>query len=261
MSSRISSAVAAQLARSSESPRISASLGGPVQRHPAHQLRGDVVLRLAARLPDSLVGLLPDLDRALRLRLDDRPEPAREALAAAGVEQDRVERRPEDVVLALVEGAVADPYRACPHVAGEIVAGRLGEVAASVDSVHDLKRPVLVGLQVGHELHELVRLPVEVQEVERLQREGRVADPGEPVVPVPLAPGGLGQRGGQRCHGRARRHVGEALDRQGRALDRLPEGMVRHPRLGDPPPPVPGGLRHPGVRLVDVVRRHELPRP
>ena len=48
-------------------------LRGPVHRDPAHQLGGDVVLGLAARLPDPLVRLLPDLRRALGLRLDDRP--------------------------------------------------------------------------------------------------------------------------------------------------------------------------------------------
>ena len=95
-----------------------------VQRDPAHQLGGDVVLRLAARLPDPLVGVPPDTGRALRLGLDDRPEPAGQALAAAGVEQDRVEHRAEDVVLALVEGAVADPDRAGARVAREVVPRR-----------------------------------------------------------------------------------------------------------------------------------------
>src|SRR6185436_12853219 len=72
-----------------------------VERDPAHELRRDVVLRLAAGLPDSLVWLLPDLDRAFGLRLHDRPEPAGEALALSRVEQDRVEHGAEDVVLAL----------------------------------------------------------------------------------------------------------------------------------------------------------------
>ena len=157
---------------------------------------------------------------ALRLGLDDRPQPPRHALAAARMEQDRVERRPEDVVLALVEGAVADPHRVGSGVPGELVARGLGQVAAPVDPVHDLERPVLVRLEVGDELHELVGLPVQVQEVQRLQREGRVADPGEAVVPVALSARRLGQRGGERRDRGAGRHVGEALDRQRRALDR-----------------------------------------
>ncbi len=57
------------------------ALGQPraaVQRHPAHQLRGHVVLGLAARLPDPLIGLLPDRERAAR------PGPRSPATAAAG---------------------------------------------------------------------------------------------------------------------------------------------------------------------------------
>ena len=42
------------------------------------------------------------------LRLHQRPQPSRETLAAAGVDQHRVEYGPEHVVLALIEGAVTD---------------------------------------------------------------------------------------------------------------------------------------------------------
>ena len=177
MSAWISSAVARQVALQL---RVAADLGqlrGAVERDPAHELGGDVVLRLAARLPDALVGLAPDLRGALGLRLDDRPEPPRQALAVPRVEQDRVEHGAEDVVLPLVERAVADPHGPCARVAGEVVARRLGQVAPTVDPVHDLERAVLVRLEVGDELHELVGLPVQVQPVERLEREGRVAHP------------------------------------------------------------------------------------
>ena len=194
MSARISSAVARPRRLQLRVAADLGQLGGAVQRDPAHELRRDVVLGLAARLPDALVGLLPDLRRALGLRLDDRPQPPRQALAAAGVQQDRVQHRAEDVVLALVEGAVADPHRARAGVAGEVVARGLGEVAAAVDPVHDLQRAVLVGLEVGDELHELLGLPVEVQVVQRLQRERAVAHPREAVVPVALAAGCLRQR-------------------------------------------------------------------
>ena len=54
--------------------------------------------------------------------------------------------------------------------------------------------------------------------VQRLQREGRVADPRVAVVPVALAAGRLRQRGGQRGDHRAGGHVGQALEGQRRAL-------------------------------------------
>ena len=216
------------------------------------------MLRRAARLPDPLVGLAPHLRRALRLGLDDRPQPARQPVAAAGVEQDRVEHRAEHVVLALVERAVADPDRPRSGVAREVVPRGLRQVPAAVDPVHDLERAVLVGLEVGDELHELVRLPVEVEEVQRLEREGRVAHPGEAVVPVALTARGLRQGGGQRRHRRPGRHVGEALDRERRALNRVAPAVVRETGPPEPPTPEPRRCREPGVGLVDVLRRRQL---
>ena len=97
--------------------------------------------------------------------------------------------------------------------------------------------PSSLGFEVGDELHELVGLPVEVQPVQRLQGEGRVAHPGVAVVPVPLASGRLRQRRRERGHGRAGRHVREALDRQRRTLDRLPPPVIGDPRPVEPVPP------------------------
>ena len=209
-------------------------LGRAVERDPAHQLRRDVVLRRSARLPDPLVGLAPDLRRALGLGLDDRPQPLRQSLALVRVEQDRVEHRAEDVVLPLVVGAVPDPDGLGARVPGQVVEGRLGQVAATVDPVHDLQRAVLVGLEVRDELHELVGLPVEVEPVERLQREGRVPHPRVPVVPVPLAAGRLRERRRQRGDGRTGRHVGEALDRERGALHRVAPPVVGDARACEP---------------------------
>ena len=103
------------------------------------------MLGLAAGLPDALVGFAPHLGGALGLRLDDRPQPPRQPLAAAGVQQDRVQDGAEHVVLALVERSVADPHRSGTRVAGQVVAGGLGQVAPAVDPVHDLQRAVSVG--------------------------------------------------------------------------------------------------------------------
>ncbi len=141
-----------------------------------------------------------------------------------------------------------------PGVAGEVVARGLGQVAAAVDPVHDLQRPVLVGLEVGDELHELLGLPVEVQVVQRLQREGRVAQPRVAVVPVALAAGRLRQRGRERRDGRAGRHVGEALDRERRALDRVAPAVVGDARAARASARQKrGGRGEPRVGLVDAL--------
>jgi hypothetical protein len=105
------------------------------------------------------------------------------------VQQDRVECRAVDVVLPLVEGAVADADRLRAAVAGEIFADRFSQIAATVDSIHDLQPAVVVAVEVGHELHEFVGLPVEQQIVQRPQQERRVAQPGVAVVPIPLPRG------------------------------------------------------------------------
>ncbi len=208
-----------------------------VEGDPAHQLRRDIVLRRAARLPDPLIRVAPDLGGALGLRLDDRPQLPRQPLAPARVEQDRVEHGTEDVVLALVIGAVADPDGVGARVAGEVVERRLLEVPPAVDPVHDLQRAVLRRLDLGDEGHELVGLLVEIQPVERLQGEGRVAHPGVAVVPVALTTRRFRQRRRERRHGRSGRHVGQALDRERRARDRVAEEVVGDARTTQPVAP------------------------
>jgi hypothetical protein len=83
------------------------------------------------------------------------------------VQQDGVEGGAEDVVLPLVEGGVADTDRVCAVVAGEVLADRFGQIPATVDPVHDLEGAVLVAVEVGHVLHELVGLPIQEQVVQR----------------------------------------------------------------------------------------------
>src|SRR2546421_4996783 len=209
-------------------------------------------------LPDALVGLAPYAGRALRLRLHDRPQASRQALAAPRVQQDRVQRGAVDVVLALVVGPVADPHRMRPGIARELLAERLRQIAPAVDPVHDLQRPVLIGLEVANELHELLGLPVEVQEVQCLQRERRVAQPGVAVVPVARAAGRLRQRRRQRSDGRPRRHVRQALDRQCGALDRVAPTVIGDASAPQPIAPEAGRRRQLLICFVDALRPREL---
>ena len=219
------------------------------------------MLGLAAGLPDPLVRLPPDPLRAPGLRLDDPPQSPGQPLAAPGVQQDGVQHRAEHVVLALVERPVADPHRPGAGVAGQLVAGRLGELPPPVDPVHDLQGPVVVGLEVGDELHELVGLPVEPEVVQRLQGEGGVPHPRVAVVPVPLAAGRLGQRRGQGGDRRTGRHVRQALDGQRRALDLLPPAVVGQAGAAQPGAPVAGGRVQPPVGLLDALHRGQVLRP
>jgi hypothetical protein len=62
----------------------------------------------------------------------------------------------------------------------------------------------------------------------------------------PQSAGGLGQRRGGRGDERSGRQVGQALDGQRRALDRLAPAVVRDARGGQPVPPDVAGGGHPG---------------
>ena len=115
----------------------------------------------AARLPDALVGLAPDIRGAHRLRLDDGPQALRVVAVLLGVQVERVEHRAVDVVLALGPGVVSDPHRPRALVAGEVIERLLGQVALAGNAVHDLQRAVAVALEVSDVLDEVVRLPTE----------------------------------------------------------------------------------------------------
>ena len=162
------------------------------------------MLRCAARFPDALVGLAPHLGRALGLRLDDRPQATRQPVEWRVCRRIESSTAPNTSFWRWSNAPLPIRTGRAPRVTGEIVARRLGEIAPSVDAVHDLQRPVLGRLDVGDELHELVGFPVERQEVQRLERERRVAHPGVAVVPVAFAARRLGQRRRERGDGGAR---------------------------------------------------------
>ena len=93
--------------------------------------------------------------------------------------------------------------------------------------------------------------------MQRLQREGRVADPRVAVVPVALAARGLRQRRRERGHRRAGRHVGEPLDRQRRALNRVTPAVVGKTGAAEPVAPE---ARRRGDPLPRRRRRRRAPR-
>src|SRR5262249_54828341 len=101
------------------------------------------------------------------------------------VNVDRVEERAPDVVLMLVVGAVADPHRARAAVAAEMVESFLAEVLLATDPIHDLQVRVLAA-ELDDEFHGRLGLLVEPEGVHCPETEGRVADPGVAVVPVPF---------------------------------------------------------------------------
>ena len=106
------------------------------------------MLRFATSLPDALVGVAPNTGGASCLRLDDRPQLARQALVAAGVKQYGVEDSAEDVILVLAKGGIADANRARTCVPRQIISCRFEQIASAINAVHDLQRAVLGRLDV-----------------------------------------------------------------------------------------------------------------
>src|SRR5262249_42428222 len=150
-----------------------------------------------------------------------------------------------DVELGLRPGAVADAHRARVPPAAQVGQLALAEVVLAADAVHDLQRAVVAGAapgRAGHEGDEVDRLVGAAADVERLQRQAGVADPGVAVVPVALAADGLGQR---------RRGRGD--DGAGGAIRQA----LEHPRAETdevaPRPRVDVVLRLPGAPGLDGV--------
>jgi hypothetical protein len=220
------------------------------------------VLRLAATLPDPLVGLPPDARRGLDLAAERLPELAGEVLLDLDVDVDRVEEGTVDVVLTLVVGGVPYPDGTCPLIALQVVEGALMEVLLPADPVHDLKplairRPV----DVGHVHHEIGRLVVEAEGVEGPEGEGRVADPGIAVIPVALAARSLGQRGGEGGEKGAGGGVGESLEGEGGTLQVAAPGVVGEAACREPAPPEFDGAPHPLVAVLHGVRGNRVGAP
>src|ERR1700734_2015828 len=111
MSACISSAALRQPAACSVSPRSAASLAP------------------RSALPQPLIGTSPVRDRGLDLARQHRPAALVQPVAGPGVQVDRVEQHPPDVMLALVPGAVADADRAGALIARQVIEHLLRELA------------------------------------------------------------------------------------------------------------------------------------
>jgi hypothetical protein len=137
-------------------------------------------------------------------------------------------------VLALLAGAVAEPYRGGVHVSGEMCELRLGYVLAPVYAVERLQEAVFVLVaSVPEPAHEMSRLILETDVDQGVERQSRVPEPGVTIVPVPLAPDPLWQahRGGG--DERPRRIVDHELEDERGTVDHLTPpslvGAVREP--------------------------------
>ena len=176
--------------------------------------------RLAANLPDALVGQPPAVDHGAGNTPEELPEDVVDLTAVLPVDPDRVEQLAEDVELELRVGAVADAYRPRAPVALEPVELDLGKQPFPADPVHDLQLARAAGSRPLQPVDVRLRLLSVAEREEGIQRQRRVAQPAEAVVPVALAADLLRQRRRRRRDDRARRPVRQPFEDE-RAADDL----------------------------------------
>ena len=192
---------------------------GAVERDPRHHLRVREVTLGPAYLPDARVRSSPArLEPLDQLELQRPDLVVRNAAADAGL----VERVPElsvDVELELLRGGVADAHRRRALVAGEPVELELLEPALARDPVHDLHVVGVAGDRAQQPLAPGQRLVPVARLEHREQRQRRVAEPAEAVVPVAHAADVLRQRRRRRRDDAAGRPVGQRLQDEQRLVD------------------------------------------
>ena len=135
-----------------------------------------MVARLAAHLPHPGVALGPAARGGVG-ELDHEALDLGVKLAELlAVQVQGVEQLPVDVELGLVPGSVAHAHRSRIAPATQVRQLALGEVVLAGDAIHDLQRVAASG-RTGHERNELAGLIGAGPDVERFERQARVADP------------------------------------------------------------------------------------
>ena len=125
------------------------------------------------------------------------------------------------VELELAGRRVADAHRARRLVAGKPTDLELVQPAFATRPVHDLQLGGIAGHGAEQPAAPLHGFLVEPATHQGFEGEGGVAQPAEPVVPVTPSPERLGQGGGRRRNDPSGRLVGECLQGDQRADDRL----------------------------------------
>ena len=203
-------------------------LDRPIERHPGHHFGMGEVPARTAHFPDAFVRLVPvRLQKLDNLALDP-PVVFAEPQPGAARDVEGIRDLAKDIQLELCVRGVADP-----HV--RLDAPDAGQPSLAGNPVDHVKLRGLAGhraLQPGVPRRGFVMV---TGQEERVEREGGVAHPAEPVIPVPHAAQLLRQRGGRRCHHAAGGSVGQGLERDQRAQHGLaplaPVRAAAGPRL------------------------------
>ncbi len=226
--------------------------------------------RLPAELPEAGVRFFESLVHLVEEAADhlDRGVP-RHLADEARVEEETADREHHlavDVVLDVLERLVADANRPVAVVAGEVRRARAPSASrVAVDPVGRLQHAVALLAEVAEVLEEALHLLRVPESFERVQREVRVAQPAEAVVPRAARARVLREARRGRGEERARVLVLVELQHERRADD-LVLVVARHARPLHPAAPVVersleealGGLLEPRLERL-APREDEVP--
>ena len=214
---------------------------GAVEGDPSHRLRISEMLAPAAHLPDALVTVGPDLFQMHEKFALQVPAGIVGAEAAPTRLMQRVHNLAENVELQLVMRGIADTHRLRAFVARQPWHLPFGQPPLAADAIHDLDLLRTAGGRAQQPVAPHARLVVVAGIHQRQQRQRRIAQPAETVIPVALAPDAFRQRGGGRGHHAPGRCKGERLERDQRALHRFVPRAIDL-TFTDPIGPEPLGL-------------------
>src|SRR5262249_58815544 len=151
------------------------AVNGAIERDPGHDLGKGEMARLAAHLPDLLVGFAPRLFQMLHQRDLQRPARRRRVEAVLARLIERIHQLAVNVELELTVSIVTDAYRARPFVPRQPRQLPFGEPALAANAVHDLNLLRAAGRRAQQPLAPRLRLVVITGVHQREQRARRIA--------------------------------------------------------------------------------------
>ncbi len=231
-----------------------------VERRPHHRLGVGEPPPGPADLPQPVVGLVPGLREVLDQCPLERPGVA--VCVPGGVPGllERDHQLADDVELALQGGAVADPDRPGVGIAGQVRELELGDPPAAVDGVQDLEVRGVAGHRAQQPAPPQLGLVGVTGLDQRADRQRRVAQPAEAVVPIARPARVLGQRGRRRGHDAAGRGVGQHPQGHQGAAHQVGVGCVGPAPVG-PVLVLGDGRVDPVVDRPEVTQRHVRRQP
>ena len=183
--------------------------------HPRHQFRMQRVTRLAANLPDTVVGLRPSrgggvghVDEKRRSRSVEFSYAHREVLR--GRQQLAVH-----IELGLLPRSVPDAHGPTIGIPAQVFELVLEQQSFAANAVHDLQWVRRVDHSARRRSEESKELGGFVRaggDPERFEGHARVADPTESIVPISTGTDRFGQRRRRGGHYRARGCIGQRLE-------------------------------------------------